>query len=85
MVGRNKAVFLDRDGVINKDVGYLKSFKNFIFLKDVSKAIKFLNNKNYLVIIIIVSKYSRVMRKFKKKKLLFNYNYQSTRSRKRSY
>ena len=49
---KNKCFFLDRDGVINKDVGYLKSFKNFIFLKDVSKAIKFLNNKSYLVIII---------------------------------
>ena len=25
---KNKCFFLDRDGVINKDVGYLKSFKN---------------------------------------------------------
>ncbi len=49
---KNKCFFLDRDGVINKDVGYLKSYKKFIFLKDVSRAIKFLNNKGFLVIII---------------------------------
>ena len=48
----NKAIFLDRDGVINYDYGYVHKIKNFKFKKNVFKAIKFLNKKNYLVIII---------------------------------
>ena len=49
---KNKCLFLDRDGVINKDIGYLRNFKEFVFLKGVFKAIKYLNTKDYLVIII---------------------------------
>ena len=48
-----KAIFLDRDGVINevrKD--YVKNLDEFIILKGVSKAIKLLKEKNFLVIII---------------------------------
>lgn len=49
----NKAVFLDRDGVINqKRDDYVKNTNEFIILPDVSKAIKLLNENNYLVIII---------------------------------
>ncbi len=44
--------FLDRDGVINKERGYILNFNNFIFLDGVKKAIKYLNQKKYLVIII---------------------------------
>lgn len=47
------AVFLDRDGVINKKRDdYVKSISEFVFLPNVEKAIKKLNDKNYLVIII---------------------------------
>tara|TARA_B100000161_G_C33506663_1_gene394383 strand:+ start:343 stop:849 length:507 start_codon:yes stop_codon:yes gene_type:complete len=49
---KNKAVFLDRDGVINKSNGYILDYKNFHFLNGVHQAIKFANKKNYLVIII---------------------------------
>ncbi len=49
---QNKCFFLDRDGVINKECGYITNFKDFIFLKGVKKAIRFLNKKRYLVIII---------------------------------
>ena len=49
---QNKCFFFDRDGVINKEVGYIKDYKNFIFNSGVSAAIKYLNKKNYLVIII---------------------------------
>ncbi len=48
-----KAVFLDRDGVINevrKD--YVKNLNEFIILKGVSRAIKLLKEKNFRVIII---------------------------------
>lgn len=48
----NKAVFLDRDGVINYDFGYVYKIKDFKFKKNVFKAVKFLNKKNYLVIVI---------------------------------
>ena len=43
---KNKAIFLDRDGVINKDVGYIVDYKNFHFLKGVHQAIKYANKKN---------------------------------------
>jgi len=49
---QNSCFFLDRDGVVNKEIGYLKNFKNFIFLKGVHSAIKYLNEKNILVILI---------------------------------
>lgn len=49
----NKAVFLDRDGVINiKRDDYVKSVSEFVMLKDVPKAIRMLNQKGFLVIII---------------------------------
>lgn len=49
----NKAVFLDRDGVINrKRDDYVKNTSEFVILPDASKAIKLLNENNYLVIII---------------------------------
>jgi len=49
---KNKCFFLDRDVVINKDVSYINNFRNSIFLKDIYKAIRFLNNRSFLVIII---------------------------------
>lgn len=49
----NKAVFLDRDGVINfKRDDYVKNVNEFVMLKDSAKAIKLLNENNFLVIII---------------------------------
>lgn len=49
----NKAVFLDRDGVINrKRDDYVKNTSELVILPDASKAIKLLNENNYLVIII---------------------------------
>ena len=49
---KNKAVFLDRDGVINRESGYILSYKKFKFLQGVKKAIKYINDRNYLAIII---------------------------------
>lgn len=49
----NKAVFLDRDGVINvKRDDYVKNISEFVLLKDVPEAIRLLNDKKFLVIII---------------------------------
>ena len=62
MENLNKAAFLDRDGVINKNYGYVHSLDNFVWLKNVKKAIKFLNDKNYKV--IVISNQSGIARKF---------------------
>ena len=52
MKPKNKALFLDRDGVINKNFGYVFSIKNFVWLKNVKKAIKYAHSKKYLIIVI---------------------------------
>ena len=62
---KNKALFLDRDGVINKNFGYVFSMKNFIWLKNVKKAIKKWNidqnkGKKYLEKLKIVQSIYRV-------------------------
>ena len=49
---KNKVVFLDRDGVRNDDKGYVLDYKQFIFLKGVKSAIRYLNTKKYLVILL---------------------------------
>ena len=49
---KNNCFFLDRDGVINKENGYIKDYKDFIFLRGVHEGIKYLNNKKFIVIII---------------------------------
>jgi len=49
----SKAVFLDRDGVINKELGhYCEKVEDFEILQDVGKAIKVLKEAGFLVIII---------------------------------
>ena len=45
-------LFLDRDGVINKDFGYVHSKENFEFIDGIFDLVKHANSKNYLVIII---------------------------------
>lgn len=49
---KNKAVFLDRDGVINEDKGWVYKKKDFKILKGVISAIKYLNKKKFLIIIV---------------------------------
>jgi D-glycero-D-manno-heptose 1,7-bisphosphate phosphatase len=49
---KNKVVFFDRDGVLNKDTGYVHKSRDFIWLNGAKKAIKYLNNNNYKIIII---------------------------------
>ncbi|MFX1419057.1 MAG: D-glycero-beta-D-manno-heptose 1,7-bisphosphate 7-phosphatase [Promethearchaeota archaeon] len=52
MTNQKKAVFLDRDGVINKEVSYLSDPKNFKFIKGSIDALKILKRKGFLLIII---------------------------------
>lgn len=51
---KQKAIFLDRDGVINKlkKDDYIKSYSEFEFLPGVMDGIKYININDYLVIII---------------------------------
>lgn len=46
------AVFLDRDGVINYDYGYVHKIKNFKFRPGVLLGLKYLLKKNYYLFII---------------------------------
>jgi len=47
-----KAVFIDRDGVINKEVGYLHKIKDFKFIDGVFDACLHLQNLGYHLIIV---------------------------------
>jgi len=49
---KQKAIFLDRDGVINEDAEPVNSPEKFRFLPDVTDAIKKINESNYLSIIV---------------------------------
>jgi len=49
---KNKALFLDRDGVINKNFGYVYSMKKFVWLKNVKKAIKYAYDNKFLIIVV---------------------------------
>ena len=48
----DKAVFLDRDGTINVDRGYISSPKDFVLLPKVIDGLKLLQQKGYLIIVI---------------------------------
>ena len=49
---KQKAIFLDRDGTINKYVGFLRNIDDFELLPGVSEAIKKINESGYLAIVI---------------------------------
>jgi D-glycero-D-manno-heptose 1,7-bisphosphate phosphatase len=47
-----KTIFLDRDGVINKEEGYLHKIENFIFIDGVFDACLFFQKLDYQIIVI---------------------------------
>ena len=47
-----KTIFLDRDGVINKDVHYLNKIENFEFIEGVFDACIYFHSLNYKIIIV---------------------------------
>ena len=49
---KQKAVFLDRDGTINKYVGFLRKTEEFELLPDAAEAIKRINNSGYLAVVV---------------------------------
>ena len=49
---KQKAIFLDRDGTINKYVGFLRNIDDFELLPGVAEAIKKINSSGYLAIVV---------------------------------
>ena len=49
---KQKAIFLDRDGTINKYVGFLRNIDEFELLPEVSEAIRMINTSGYLAIVV---------------------------------
>lgn len=52
MTLNNKAAFLDRDGVINKDLGYVYKVDDLVFLPGALDAIRLFSEGGYLVIVV---------------------------------
>jgi len=48
----NKAVFLDRDGVLIKDTNYPGDPETIVFLPKIAQAIRMLNDKGYTVVVV---------------------------------
>lgn len=49
---KQKAIFLDRDGTINKYVRFLRNIDDFELLPDVAEAIREINESGYLAIVV---------------------------------
>ena len=49
---KQKAIFLDRDGTINKYVGFLRNIDELELIDGVADAIRKINNSSYLVIVV---------------------------------
>ena len=52
VVNGKKAVFLDRDGVLNVDNGYVSKVDDFEFIEGVIEACKKLKEKGYLLVVV---------------------------------
>lgn len=49
---KQKAIFLDRDGTINKYVGFLRNIDDFELMDGVAEAIRKINESGYLAIVV---------------------------------
>ena len=58
----NKAVFFDRDGVINKDLGYVYQKEKFIWSPGIFDVFKWLTENHFLI--FIVTNQSGIGRKY---------------------
>jgi D-glycero-D-manno-heptose 1,7-bisphosphate phosphatase len=50
--GKRRAAFLDRDGVINEDRGYVHRVEDFVLLPAVPEALRRLQEEGYLLIVV---------------------------------
>ena len=51
-LNKKPAAFLDRDGTINYDYGYIYKFSEFKFRPHVIKGLQYLSKKKYLLFIV---------------------------------
>jgi D,D-heptose 1,7-bisphosphate phosphatase len=51
LINRQKAIFLDRDGVINEEVSYLCRPEQLVLLEGSARAVKKINHSDYLAIV----------------------------------
>lgn len=49
---KQKAIFLDRDGTINRYVGFLRNIEDFVLFPDVADGLKQINASGYLAIVV---------------------------------
>lgn len=49
---KKKALFLDRDGVINRDYGYVYSFDQFQIIPEVLELIRLMRSRGYLIVVL---------------------------------
>ena len=49
---KQKAIFLDRDGTLNRYIGFLRNIEDFELLPDVCEAVKRINESGYLAIVV---------------------------------
>ena len=49
---KQKAIFIDRDGTINRYVGFLRNIEDFELLSGVVEAVRKVNNSEYLAIVV---------------------------------
>ncbi len=47
-----KAIFFDRDGVVNRDFGYVYQQEDFIFMDGIFELLDFFKKQNYLLILV---------------------------------
>lgn len=47
-----KAVFFDRDGVVNRDFGYVYQQEDFIFMDGIFELLEFFKKQNYLLFLV---------------------------------
>ena len=52
LANKQKAIFLDRDGTINKYVGFLRKEEEFELLSGVAEAVKKINKSSYLAVVV---------------------------------
>ena len=49
---KQKAIFLDRDGTLNRYIGFLRNIEDFELLPDVCEAVKQINASGYLAVVV---------------------------------
>lgn len=52
LLNKQKAIFLDRDGTINRHIGFLNNIDDFVLIPGVTDAIRSINQSGFLAIVV---------------------------------